>query len=129
MALDFADRLVLAACPDNDARMNLAIALLDPLNRQARLDDSDLAFAQQLSDELEIPLDRRPPAQTPDEKSFLASLRPMTVLLYSLDEAVLDRTSTELQRQAPVLKGGDLTRQGWHRVAQKEVPQRETLLY
>ena len=44
--------------------MNLAIALLDPLNsRQGRLADTDLAFARQLSGELGIPLDWH----TPDE--------------------------------------------------------------
>jgi hypothetical protein len=105
VALDFADRLVLAACPDDSARMNLAIALLDPLNsRQGRLEESDLAFASQLSGELAIPLDWQAPAELPDEVHPLAGLPPMTVLLYSLDHAVLDRTSAELQRLAPRLK-------------------------
>ncbi len=105
VALDFADRLVLAACPDDSTRMNLAIALLDPLNsRQERLEDSDLAFASQLSSELEIPLDWRTPSERPDEEPFFASLPAMTVLLYSLDMAVLDRTSAELKRLAPGLK-------------------------
>jgi hypothetical protein len=105
VALDFADRLVLAACPDDDARMNLAIALLDPLNsRQGRLEDSDLAIAAQLSGELAIPLDWRSTADRSDEEPSFASLPSMTVLLYSLDTAVLDRTSAELQRLAPGLK-------------------------
>jgi hypothetical protein len=105
IALDFADRLVLAACPDDTARTNFAIALLDPLNsRQGRLEESDVAFARQLSAELAIPLDWQAPAeQTDDDGQPLASL-PMTVLLYSLDEAVLDRTSAELQRLSPRLK-------------------------
>jgi hypothetical protein len=105
VALDFADRLVLAACTDDSARTNLAIALLDPLNRrQGRLEDSDLAFARQLSSELAIPLDWRTPAERTDEDPPLASLPALTVLLYSLDTAVLDRTSAELQRIAPDLK-------------------------
>lgn len=105
VALDFADRLVLAACPDASARMNLAIALLEPLNsRQGRLEESDLAFARQLSGELEIPLDWQSHTEPSDEARPLASLPPMTVLLYSLDQAVLDRTSAELQRLAPMLK-------------------------
>ncbi len=104
VALDFADRLVLAACPDDSARMNLAIALLDPLNsRQGRLEDSDLAFASQLSEELAIPLDWRT-VESPDEQPSFANIPSMTVLLYSLDTAVLDRTSAELQRLAPGLK-------------------------
>lgn len=105
VALDFADRLVLAACPDASARMNLAIALLEPLNsRQGRLEESDLSFARQLSGELEIPLDWQTQTEPSDEARPLASLPPMTVLLYSLDQAVLDRTSAELQRLAPMLK-------------------------
>jgi hypothetical protein len=105
VALDFADRLVLAACPDDGARTNLAIALLDPLNsRQGRLEDSDLAFASQLSIELEIPLDWWIEEEQQDEGSPFASLPTMSVLLYSLDEAVLGRTSAELQLLAPGLK-------------------------
>jgi len=106
IALDFADRLVLAACPDASARTNLSITLLDPLNsRQGRLEKPELAFARQLSAELAIPLDWRAAAeQTDDDGQPLTSLPPMTVLLYSLDQAVLDRTSAELQRLSPTLK-------------------------
>jgi hypothetical protein len=105
VALDFADRLVLAACPDDSARMSLAIALLDPLNsRQGRLEGSDLAFASQLSSELGIPLEWRIQEEQQDEVSPLESFLAMSVLLYSLDKAVLDRTSAELRLLAPSLK-------------------------
>ena len=70
VALDFADRLVLAACPDDSARMNLAIALLDPLNsRQGRLADSDVDFGRQLSGELGIPLEWRTPDEPADQET------------------------------------------------------------
>ena len=105
VALDFADRLVLAACPDDSARMNLAVALLGPLNsRQGRLAPTDVDFAWQLSDELEIPLDWHTSNELPDEGTPLTTLRSTNVLLYSLDTAVLDRTSAELRRLAPNLK-------------------------
>jgi hypothetical protein len=105
VALDFADRLVLAACPDDSARMNLAVALLDPLNsRQGRLEDADLDFARQLSGELGIPLEWRIPDEQPEEGPSFADLPSMNVLLYSLDTAVLDRTSAELQRLIPSAK-------------------------
>jgi hypothetical protein len=105
VALDFADRLVLAACPYDSARMNLAIALLDPLNsRQGRLEGADLDFARQLSDELGIPLEWRTPHEQPDEGRAFTSLPSMSVLLYSLDTAVLDRTSAELKRLVPSVK-------------------------
>lgn len=105
VALDLADRLVLAACPDDSARMSLAIALLDPLNsRQRRLESSERAFASQLSSELGIPLEWRIQEEKQDEVSALENSLAMRVLLYSLDEAVLDRTSAELQLLAPGLK-------------------------
>ena len=105
VALDFVDRLVLAACPDGGARMNLAMALLNPLNsRQGRLEEPDLAFARQLSGELGIPLDWQAPAERPEEGVSFASLPSMSVLLYSLDTAVLDRTRTGLERLAPGLR-------------------------
>jgi len=105
VALDFADRLVLAACPDDSARMNLEIALLEPLNsRQGRLEGADLDFARQLSDELGIPLEWRTPDEQPTEGASFANLPSMNVLLYSLDTAVLNRTSEELQRLVPSAK-------------------------
>ncbi len=105
VALDFADRLVLAACPDESARMNLALALIEPLHRrQGRLEDSDLAFARQLSEELDIPLEWHVPADQSEEGMPFGAIPEMTVLLYSLDQAVLDRTAAKLKAIAPALK-------------------------
>lgn len=104
-ALDFADRLVLAACPDESARMNLALALLEPLHRrQGRLEGSDLTFASQLSQELDIPLEWHVPADQSEEGMPFGAIPEMTVLLYSLDQAVLDRTAAKLKAIAPALK-------------------------
>jgi len=105
VALDFADRLVLAACPEESARMNLALALLEPLHRrQRRLEDSDLAFARQLSEELGIALEWYVLADRAEEGTPFTAIPEMTVLLYSLDQAVLDRVAGELKAIAPALR-------------------------
>ncbi|RGA04254.1 hypothetical protein DI270_014545 [Microbispora triticiradicis] len=103
-ALDFADRLVLSACPDESARLNLAVALLTPLHRyQARLEDSVLPFARQLSKELGLPLDWGQ-EETLEEDIPYNDLDGRSVLLYSLDEAVLARTAGALERRIPGLR-------------------------
>lgn len=107
-ALDLADALVLSACPDEEARTNLAIGLLAPLHsRQSRLGVADLAFARQLSAELSVDFDWAEPADRSEgagSEAALAELPGLRVLLYSLDEAVLDRTEASLKRLAPRLK-------------------------
>ncbi|MEV8095179.1 protein DpdD [Kitasatospora sp. NPDC085879] len=106
IVLDFVDRLSLAACPDLQARSSLAYRLLEPLSRhQARLDDTDLAFARRLSDELGVNFVWN--ARTADDgaqETPLAALPAMNVLLYSLDEAVLARSAEEIERLAPSVK-------------------------
>jgi hypothetical protein len=53
VALDLADLPARAACPDHEARLRLALALLQPLHaHQGRLDPSEAMFARQLSGEL-----------------------------------------------------------------------------
>ncbi|MGA4792241.1 protein DpdD [Nocardia sp. AB354] len=102
--LDFADRLVLAACPDENARLSLAIALLEPLNRyQRRLEPAVFSFARQLSRELDVPLEWVQ-EEDPENGHPFESLSDVHVLLYSLDEAVLSRTSAELKRMIPDLR-------------------------
>ncbi|MGW4868179.1 protein DpdD [Streptomyces chartreusis] len=108
IALDFADRLVMEASPDPDAREFLALALLLPLSvHQGRLDPADTAMARRLSLELGIELDW--PEQLDEDlaQDTNASLRKAaghTVLLYSLDQRVLDRVSAALQQLAPGVK-------------------------
>ncbi|MFJ8197320.1 protein DpdD [Streptomyces sp. NPDC096152] len=108
IALDFADRLVLEACPDPDARESLALALLLPLSvHQGRLDLADIAMARRLSLELGIELDWH---EQPDDDlvqdtdARLQKAAGRNVLLYSLDQRVLDRVSEALQQLAPGVK-------------------------
>jgi hypothetical protein len=102
VALDLADLLVRAACPDHEARLRLALTLLTPLNaHRHRLDTDVAAFARRLSRELQTGLD------WPDEPGHtravdtLAGIGPLKVLLYSLDLAVLERTGQALRELAP----------------------------
>lgn len=105
IALDFVDRLFLAACPSEDARSNLAYALLEPLwLHQQRLDATDLAFARRLSRELDIEFAWETPAGDEAEEGASAGIPPLTLLLYSLDEAVLARCQEEVKRFAPAVK-------------------------
>jgi hypothetical protein len=104
IVLDFADRLVLAACPDESARTDAAIALLEPLHRnQRRLASEDAALARQLSDELAVPLEWLDTAED-DVEFTLADVSPLSVLLYSLDEAVLARSADQLYKQSARIK-------------------------
>ncbi|MGW1914963.1 protein DpdD [Streptomyces sp. NPDC002076] len=106
IALDFVDRLFLAACPSLDARSTLAYGLLEPLWRhQGRLNEADLAFAKRLSHELGVDFqwqDRVEANGAPETP--LAELPSMNVLLYSLDEAVVARCAEEVERLAPAVK-------------------------
>ncbi|SER47678.1 protein DpdD [Streptomyces qinglanensis] len=113
IALDFVDRLLLAACPDQQARATLAYDLLEPLWRhQQRLNEADLAFAKRLSGEMDIPFSWQERAVSGgDQESPLSDLPPMKVLLYSLDEAVLTRCLEEIKQLAP---GVDAARSSDH---------------
>lgn len=105
-ALDFVDRLFLAACPDVDARERLCVDLLAPLSiHRHRLAEADLAFAQRLTHELRLGgLDWAVPAEEGVQDDPLASMPHSTLLLYSLDEGVLTRCREELQKLAPAVK-------------------------
>jgi hypothetical protein len=95
--LDFADLLVRSASPDREAQLRLALALLRPLHdHAARLEPDEARFAAQLSDELNTGLEW--PQSAPGDTPSLPALK---VLLYSLDEGVLERTSTLLSAIAP----------------------------
>ena len=96
-ALDLADLLARSANPDREAQLRLALALLRPLHDHAmRLEPDQARFAAQLSDELGIGLEW-PQHGSADP----SSLPPLKVLLYSLDEGVLERTSVLLDAFAP----------------------------
>lgn len=108
IALDFADRLVMEASPDPSARETLALALLLPLSvHQGRLDPADRAMARRLSAELGIDLDwpdQPTEAQQQDTTTALRDLNGLHLLLYSLDQRVLDRVGEALQQLAPGVK-------------------------
>ncbi|GII52776.1 hypothetical protein Pth03_11650 [Planotetraspora thailandica] len=106
IVLDFADRLVLAPCPDESARFNLAIALLEPLSRRStRLDSSTLAFSKQLAKELDVPLPWTS-AESPSPSAAEEQIngKGEVILLYSLDEQVLMRVTEALENLAPGIK-------------------------
>ncbi|MFI0242866.1 hypothetical protein [Streptomyces sp. NPDC016845] len=113
IALDFVDRLFLAACPDQLARATLAYDLLEPLWRhQQRLNEVDLAFTKRLSGEMDVLFSWQEwVVSDGDQESPLSDLPSMKVLLYSLDEAVLTRCVEEIQHLAP---GVDAARSSGH---------------
>ncbi|MEU6578172.1 protein DpdD [Streptomyces sp. NPDC046805] len=108
IALDFADRLVMEAHPDPDARESFALAMLLPLSvHQGRLDPADLAMARRLSVELGIELDwhdQPGEGQAQDTATGLRDAAGRNLLLYSLDQRVLDRVGEALQQLAPGVK-------------------------
>ncbi|MGY4981436.1 protein DpdD [Streptomyces sp. 900105755] len=108
IALDFADRLVMEAHPEPDARESFALALLLPLSvHQGRLDPADLAMARRLSAELGIELDwQDQPGEGRAEETAtgLRDAAGRNLLLYSLDQRVLDRVGDALHQLAPGVK-------------------------
>jgi hypothetical protein len=101
VVLDLVDLLVRAACPDQDARLRLALALLRPLcDQDTRLEPEQARFARQLTRELKVGLSW-PPQDEASHDSSLSVIPAMQVLLYSLDERVLERTKTLLGEIAP----------------------------
>ncbi|TDC70561.1 hypothetical protein E1200_04815 [Actinomadura sp. GC306] len=103
IALDLVDLIIRMPCPDENARLTLALAILAPLCRhQNRLPASTHAFAQQLSTELDLGL----VWQMPDgpEDPIKPDLAGRSVLLYSLDEGVLKRVANEMRRQFPGMR-------------------------
>ncbi|MBO3752591.1 hypothetical protein J5X84_41620 [Streptosporangiaceae bacterium NEAU-GS5] len=106
IVLDLADLLVRMPCPDDEARLRLAIRLLTPLAGHAgRLDDDLRRLARQLNDELGTNLTW--PQLAGDDQSLsgptLTDLPPLKVMLYSLDEAALARTKAVLNQLVPQL--------------------------
>lgn len=105
VVMDFVDRLFLAACPDPETRTSLCSQLLGPLSAHSRrLNEADLAFARRLSEDLGIGFSWDAPVGDDGEESTLVEFPPTTLLLYSLDEAVLTRCQEELKRLAPAVK-------------------------
>jgi hypothetical protein len=106
LVLDLVDLLNRSACPDAEARARLTLPLLTTLlAHRSRLTPDQDEFARQLAGESTTDLEWPPVTSADDELQPLSTLRRSgTVLLYSLDSAVLDRTAEALQRLAPDLR-------------------------
>jgi hypothetical protein len=102
VVLDLIDLVARAACPDGEARLRLTVTLLRPLHdHRARLEPDQADFARTLSEELAVGLDWPEFDPASAAGSPLAGIPPLKVLLYSLDEGVLDRTAALLLSLAP----------------------------
>ncbi|MFB9449703.1 hypothetical protein Dvina_01755 [Dactylosporangium vinaceum] len=101
VVLDLVDLLARSACPDPAARLQVGYRLLRPLSdHSTRLDHDQATFAVQLSTEIDVNLPwARPVDETAGE--VWNSLPAQHVLLYSLDEKVLDRVAAALGDVAP----------------------------
>lgn len=100
--LDLVDLIARAPCPDSEGRLRLAFLLLRPLaDHPTRLDTDQLAFAVRLSSELEVALQWPQQANEAAAGRGLVDVEPQELLLYSLDERVLERVTAELRAQAP----------------------------
>ncbi|GGR49865.1 protein DpdD [Streptomyces griseomycini] len=103
-ALDFVDRLAAFASPVPEARVQTAQLLLGPLFSQSqRLDSAYLSTARSLTKELALGLEwpEKPPAQKDRETSVVG---PAQILVYGLDERVLQRVQKHLTQQHPSVK-------------------------
>ena len=100
VGLDFADMLARCASPSPEARLRLTSRLLEPLSRQrARVPVDELNMARRIDHEIDLGLvwDRAESTTSTSER-IEGSL-----LLYSLDEAILGRVQCALAELAPSL--------------------------
>jgi hypothetical protein len=103
-ALDFVDRLVAWAAPAPAARVQTAQLLFSPLQvHMHRLDGAYLSTARSLSEELALGLDW--PEQTPEQaEESEPVVEAAQILVYGLDEGVLQRVHNRITRQFPGVK-------------------------
>lgn len=95
-ALDMIDDIAHAPVSDEDARLRFASATLEPLSRHRRRLAPDLRWlATQLSAHLSVPIDWALPDPKPDAGQSPAQVQGK-ILIYSLDEGVLQRTADRL---------------------------------
>ncbi|MFC9633892.1 protein DpdD [Streptomyces mirabilis] len=103
-ALDFVDRLVARAAPAPAARVQTAQLLLGPLHvHMRRLDEAYLSTARSISNELELGLDwpERAPSENDEAEPVVGAAQ---ILIYGLDEGVLQRVQDRITRQFPLVK-------------------------
>ncbi|KAB2588169.1 hypothetical protein [Streptomyces arboris] len=102
--LDFVDRLAAFASPDPHTRAQASLELLTPLYRHAqRLDEACLTSARSLTHELELDLDW-PVWQQSDSSEDSVAIGDAHVLVYGMDEGVLDRVQQWLMQHYPQVK-------------------------
>ncbi|MFJ8224762.1 protein DpdD [Streptomyces griseus] len=103
-ALDFVDRLAAWAAPAPAARVQTAQLLLAPLHlHMRRLDVAYLPTARSLSDELGLGLDWPEQTASRTEESGPV-VETAQILVYGLDEGVLQRVHDSITRQFPRVK-------------------------
>ncbi|GAA2582552.1 hypothetical protein GCM10010304_25820 [Streptomyces roseoviolaceus] len=103
-ALDFVDRLVAWAAPAPAARVQTAQLLFAPLQlHMRRLDGAYLSTARSLSDELGLGLDWPEQTSSRAEESEPV-VETAQILVYGLDEGVLQRVHDRITRQFPRVK-------------------------
>ncbi|MFG2813836.1 hypothetical protein [Streptomyces sp. NPDC048410] len=103
-ALDFVDRLAAFASPAPVARVQTAQLLLAPLHVHARrLDEAYLSAARSLSNELDLGLEwpERDPSENIEDRPTVGAAQ---VLVYGLDEGVLQRVQNRIVNQFPRVK-------------------------
>ncbi|MEU0584298.1 hypothetical protein [Streptomyces sp. NPDC006132] len=103
-ALDFVDRLVAWAAPAPAARVQTAQLLFAPLHlHMRRLDGAYLSTARSLSDELGLGLDwpEQTSSRTEESEPVVETAQ---ILVYGLDEGVLQRVHDRITRQFPRVK-------------------------
>jgi hypothetical protein len=100
-ALDMVDDVAHAPVSDDDARLRFAAATLEPLARHRRRLTPDLRWlATQLSADLSVPLDWDVPEPGEDGGEPSSQVQ-AKVLIYSLDDGVLQRTAERLSQLFP----------------------------
>ncbi|TPQ18632.1 protein DpdD [Streptomyces sporangiiformans] len=103
-ALDFVDRLAAFASPVPEARVQTAQLLLGPLCAHARrLDEAYLSTARSLSDELGLGLGwpERASSESDEDPPTVGAAQ---ILVYGLDEGVLQRVQNRIIQQFPQVK-------------------------
>lgn len=102
-AFDMVDDVARSPVSDADARLRFALAALEPLSRHRRRLSADLRwFGAQLSAELPVPIAWDVAASTGEQdEDFPHSAIVGKVLIYSLDDGVLQRTADRLAQLFP----------------------------
>ncbi|MCH6470690.1 hypothetical protein [Sinomonas terrae] len=101
-ALDMVDDVARSPVSDVDARLRFALAALEPFSRHRRRLSTDLRWlGEQLSVELSAPLAWDVPEPLTDTGEEIPNVIGAKVLIYSLDDGVLQRSADRLAQLFP----------------------------